>query len=81
MHIEVWQGPATGQRWHWHFKQPNGRIVADAEAFPTQAHAVRAAKAVVRGIIKPWRVFFPNEWPNFTAKRSPDGKRLIIRWA
>lgn len=63
MKIEVWQNTnVTGkksQTWHWHFKARNGRIIADAEAFPSKANAIRAAKGVVRSLIGPdflmWR--------------------------
>ena len=43
MHIEVMK--LLGG-WYWHFKN-KGRITADAESFPTKAHAMRAAKAKV----------------------------------
>lgn len=85
MHIEVWQGTnrvseTTGrvvaQRWHWHFKN-RGRIVADAEAFPSKGNAIRAAKAVVRGVVNLW----PGTPVYFTQKPSPDGKRTILRWS
>lgn len=49
MKIEVLK--TTGrQPWHWHFKN-KGRITAAAEAFPSKAHAVRAAKAVVKATL------------------------------
>jgi hypothetical protein len=49
MHIEVMK--LLGG-WYWHFKN-KGRVTADAESFPTKAHAIRAAKAVVKAVIKP----------------------------
>ena len=48
MHIEVMK--MLG-KWYWHFKS-KGRITADAESFPTKAHAMRAAKAVVKAVVK-----------------------------
>lgn len=53
MHIELWQSPPriADQRWHWNIHS-RGRIVGDAESFPTKQHALRAAKAVIRGVIK-----------------------------
>ena len=48
MHIEVF---GAGKQWYWHFKN-KGRIVADAEEFPTKSHAIRGAKGVVRAVCK-----------------------------
>ena len=57
MKIEVFRGIGVTPRshrnsWYWHFKATNGKVTADSEAFPTKAHAVRAAKQVVRQVIK-----------------------------
>lgn len=55
MHIEVFEGysltNSTDPAWYWHFKAKNGKVTADSEAFPTKAHAIRAAKAVVRAVM------------------------------
>ncbi len=53
MHIELWQSPPriADQRWHWNIVS-KGRIVGDAESFPTKQHALRAAKGVIRGVIR-----------------------------
>lgn len=48
--IEVWKGRA---HWHWHLRR-NGRIVADAENFPSKGNAMRAAKAVITGLYDEW---------------------------
>lgn len=48
MRIDVFKGR---DGWHWHFVS-RGRITADSEAFPTKSNAVRAAKAVVRAVVK-----------------------------
>jgi hypothetical protein len=53
MHIEVWFDDENNPRqpWHWHFKN-KGRITAAAESFPSKGHAIRAAKAVVKAVLK-----------------------------
>lgn len=51
MHIEVFQGKAQ-DFWYWHFKARNGKFVADAEAFDSKGNAIRAAKGVVRSVLK-----------------------------
>lgn len=38
--------------WYWHFRAKNGRITADAEAYASKANAIRAAKAVVKAVVK-----------------------------
>lgn len=55
MHIEIFQTQPVqlGDMWYWH-KNNKGRITCDSEAFPTKAHAVRAAKADVVQTIKPY---------------------------
>lgn len=77
MHIEVWQNPIKGgdQKWRWRFRARNGRITAAAESFPTKSNAMRAAKAVVRGVVNLW----PGTPVYFTAKER-DGK-TEIRWS
>lgn len=83
IHIEVWRGAnrlsANGrvlaQRWHWHMKSRNGRVVSDAEAFATKAGAIRAAQSVVRQVVN----LFPGKQVYFTA--TPDGERTILRWS
>ena len=52
--IEVWKGRA---HWHWHFKSGNGRIVADAENFPSKGNAIRAAKRVVTAVLEEWGTY------------------------
>lgn len=49
MHIEVWKGSGK-QPWRWD-KVNRGKIVSDAEGFPSKGNAMRAAKAEVRGTI------------------------------
>lgn len=71
MHIEIFKGK---REWHWHFVN-RGRITADAEGFPSKGNAVRAAKAVVRGVI---RAMTPGCIPTFTA--SAQGSVTIITW-
>lgn len=54
MRIEVWHGKVgKRQAWFWHLRAKNGKIVTDAESFPSRSHALRAAKALVRSIVKP----------------------------
>jgi uncharacterized protein YegP (UPF0339 family) len=48
MYIEIFNNRTD--EWYWHFRN-KGRITADSEAFPTKAHALRAAKAVVTATI------------------------------
>lgn len=75
MHIEVWQALHGGQRWYWHFRARNGKIVSDAEGFPTKANALRAAKAIMRAVCRPYVS------PAFTI--APHPKRpgvTVIRW-
>jgi uncharacterized protein YegP (UPF0339 family) len=84
MQIEVFEGEVrqktetrmviTKKVWYWHFRQSNGRIVADAEEFPSKAHAVRAAKAVVKAIMK------RTGWsPQFTSHESED--YFVYQWS
>lgn len=72
MHIEIFKGK---REWHWHFVN-RGRITADAEGFPSKGNAVRAAKAVVRGVVKPMTRIYA---PTFTA--SVQGTVTILRWS
>lgn len=52
MHIEVYRGIGD---WRWRFRN-KGRVTACGEGHPTKAHAVRAAKAVVTGVLKQYTV-------------------------
>ncbi len=80
MQIEVWQSPPRigDQKWHWHFRS-KGRIVSDAESFPTKGNAVRAAKSVVRGVLKRLNTsaFHPDP-PRLES--SVVGDLTIIKW-
>lgn len=73
MHIEIWKG-AGKQPWRWH-KKTRGRIVSSAEGFPSKSHAMRGAKAEVKGTVKPCgcelAAFFVTE---------KDG-RTTLKWA
>lgn len=73
MKIEVWEGKRG--YWYWHFKASNGRVTADSEGFISKGHAMRAAKAVVRGVVN----LFPGKPVYFTAK--PKEGKIIIRWS
>lgn len=62
MHIEVFpdkdsyidpNGKLVATSWYWHFKAKNGKVTADSEAFPTKAHAIRAAKNTVKAVFAP----------------------------
>jgi uncharacterized protein YegP (UPF0339 family) len=74
--IEVWAN-RYGQ-WYWHFRS-KGRVTADSESFPSKAHALRAAKAVVRAVIKrlATSVFRPDP-PRFESALV--GEVLIVKW-
>lgn len=77
MHIEVFQGRGE-QNWYWHFVS-QGRTTANNESFPTQQHAMRAAKGVVRGIVKKF-MGSRKPWPvAFTPKRV--GEVYRIDWS
>lgn len=52
MHIEVYKGEGD---WRWRFKN-KGRVTACGEGHLTRAHAMRAAKAVVVGVLKCYTV-------------------------
>jgi len=86
MHIEIWQSSKESNvdgknigSWYWHKRSNNGRIVTDAEAFPTMANAVRAAKAEVRGTIKPCAEVL---YVDFTSpKFIPKKQCWVIRWS
>jgi uncharacterized protein YegP (UPF0339 family) len=73
MRVEIIQSKHSGQ-WYWRFKASNGRIIADAESFPTKANAVRAAKGVVRSVLK--RVTIRPTV--FTAQERKDGTTYIL---
>lgn len=72
MQIEVFQGIRKND-WRWHFRN-KGRITADAEAFPTKAHAIRAGKAVVKAVIKRTGEIAPE----FQSKKV--GETTVIVW-
>jgi len=72
MRIEVFHG---NDGWFWHFRN-KGRITADSEAFPTKAHAVRAAKAVVVAVFK--RVVAK---PVLVWEKAEAGSLTIIVWS
>ncbi len=83
MHIEIWEQEYLhrgGWHWYWHFEARNGRIVADAEAFPTKAHAKRAAKAAVRAIVRRCRENADSAPPMFFESKSKAG-RIVLRWS
>ncbi len=77
MHIEVWHGKVgSKQAWWWHVKS-KGRIVTDAEPFPTKAHALRAAKAMVRAVVKPIDAAVARA-VHFNV--HADGARFVLEW-
>lgn len=49
MKIMVQQGKGG---WRWNVVASNGKVTANNETFPTRAHAVRAVKGVVMGILR-----------------------------
>lgn len=49
MKIKLFEGK---DGWRWRFEE-KGRITADSEAFHSESNAVRAAKAVVKSVLKP----------------------------
>lgn len=81
MRIEVWQGkPGKRPAWHWHLRAKNGKIVTDADAFPTKANALRAAKSVVRAIIvRLYPKFSTAKTVHFESSQS--GDKLIVKWS
>ena len=83
MHIEVWRsgmGKNFGS-WYWRKVASNGRIVTDAEAFPTMAHAIRAAHAEIIGTIKPYRAMWSGGPVEFLERKWNAKKNCwIIRW-
>jgi uncharacterized protein YegP (UPF0339 family) len=85
MKIEVWKGKSVGakQSWFWHFRQSNGQITADSEVFPTKAHAIRAAKAVVRAVCKPILLYEVDAEPLEFSKPMPNEKTggVEITWS
>ena len=89
MHIEVWQSSKTKNvddknigAWYWHKVASNGKIVTDAEPFPTMTHAIRAAHAEIVGTIKPYRVTW-GAGPVEFLERKWDAKKQcwVIRWS
>ena len=75
MKIEVWSNSAGA--WFWHFVARNGKTVADAESFPSKANAIRAAKACVKGIARP---YFNWLAPIKFEATEQDG-RTTMRWS
>ncbi len=49
MKVKLFEGK---DGWRWRFES-KGRITADSEAFDSESNAVRAAKAVVKSVLKP----------------------------
>ncbi len=81
MQIEIWKGRGK-QPWRWHIRAKNGKVVADAEGFPTRNHARRASIAHVRAIIKcATKAFavFEIWYPGTIA--SVKGNVMVIRWS
>lgn len=76
MFIEVKQGVTAGQ-WYWRIKASNRRIIADAEAFVSKGNAIRAAKNVVRGVIKRYAAPIPGRAPVFSQQEMKDGTTRI----
>jgi len=78
MHIEIFN--ASNDEWYWH-KNNKGKITCDSEAFPTKAHAVRAAKADVVQTIKLYDGTVQDQLV-FTLERDPVKLlRYILRWS
>jgi uncharacterized protein YegP (UPF0339 family) len=75
MHIEVFKGRGA-QPWRWHFRN-KGRVTADSEGFPSKAHAIRAAKGVVRAVLAEGLAFRPQFRPLVLDKASG---AFVIRW-
>jgi uncharacterized protein YegP (UPF0339 family) len=59
MKIEVFQG-CLEDRWYWHLRAPNGRIVADgAEGYASKRNAIRAVRRVenfIAGTSRPIKI-------------------------
>ena len=89
MHIEVWQSSKTKNvddknigAWYWHKVASNGKIVTDAEPFPTMTHAIRAAHAEIVGTIKPYRVTWGAGPVEFLERKWNAKKQCwVIRWS
>ena len=73
MHIEVFKG-SNPKVWYWHFKN-KGRVTANNEAFPSKSNAIRAAKGVVKAVMKKGCYVCT---PLFVSTEKPDC--LEIRW-
>lgn len=84
MHIEVFQSnksiiaPKAPQRWYWHFKN-KGRTTADTESFPSRANAIRAAKAVVKAVVREFHGQHTRD-PDFVTACTDKGI-TVIRWS
>ena len=74
MHIEVFKG-SNPKVWYWHFKN-KGRVTANNEAFPSKSNAIRAAKGVVKAVMKEGCYVCT---PLFVSTEKPDC--LEIRWS
>mgnify|MGYP003406471021 FL=1 len=89
MHIEIFQRQATPTpkrpsitNWYWH-KNNKGRITCDSEAFPSKAHALRAAKADVVQTIKPYADHKVTGLapPMFKLSQNEKDGGFILRWS
>jgi hypothetical protein len=80
MHIEVFAQQSNrsydAPDWYWHFRS-KGRITADSEGFPTKAHAMRAAKGLVRAVTKNMSGFM---LPRFTTQPMDRKGVVKITW-
>lgn len=48
--ISVFKG--VDRQWYWQLVSRNGKVTADNEGYPTKSNATRAAKALVRSVVK-----------------------------
>lgn len=74
MRIDVFQG--VDRCWYWHFVSSNGRITANGESHPSKGKAVRAAKGVVRAVLKPVLGGTAIRWDETIARHGG----FTIRW-
>lgn len=82
MKIEVFRSTSLAC-WYWHVVARNGKLVADSEGYNTKADAIRAAKAFVRGMIRPYAKSFPmsGEYANVLFTMKTDKHNIVtIRW-
>lgn len=73
MHIEV--SPTKGGQFKWHFISRNGKITANNELFPSRAHAIRAAKAVVNSVARKLVLMIK---PPVVFKQARNGEITVI---